>query len=580
MHPSLPVGTILQNRYRLLRILGQGGFSRTYLAEDQGRFNEACALKELIPSQGVTHALEKARELFQREAQVIYDYQIQHAQIPQFRAYFEQDQRLFIVQDYVEGQDYRSLLEQRKAQGSAFTELEIKQFLLALLPVLAYIHTKGLIHRDISPDNIILRTRDRLPVLIDFGIVKELATRLHTGMVGTVPQISTVQQGTMVGKLGFSPIEQMQTGKAYPSSDLYSLAVTAVVLLTGREPQELFDDNTLTWYWQRWVTVEPGLAHVLNRMLNYRWSDRYQSATEALQALQNPVISNPQPIPSQQTAPPQQPSISTSPQPDASRMATIAVGRRDPVARTNQPDEIPESQGSLWDNPWAVFAIGSALVVLTGLGSWAVVRSVLNASNPPAPTPTQSIVVAPSPTPSVSLTPTPKPSPTATIARSERLQAEPESEVARSGSLAANETVTYILSGAQGRQLEAGQQLRVVRSGDQSVLMTVLDPNENPIGEYFKPVSVWQRTLRSSGTYYVRLALAKGFDKGNYQLSVYLTNPPEPTPPAPEPTVTPTVTPTPTPEPSIPPVNPTPTPTLTPTPEPTPPQPTPSPALP
>ena len=96
MQTAIPTGTILQNRYRVLSILGQGGFGRTYLAEDQGRFNELCALKELLPPQDNAYALEKSKELFQREAQILY--QIQHPQIPQFRATFEQDQRFFLMQ--------------------------------------------------------------------------------------------------------------------------------------------------------------------------------------------------------------------------------------------------------------------------------------------------------------------------------------------------------------------------------------------------------------------------------------------------------------------------------------------------
>ncbi|HEY9598092.1 MAG TPA: serine/threonine-protein kinase, partial [Cyanophyceae cyanobacterium] len=190
MEPPIAAGTILQNRYHLISVLGQGGFGRTYLAEDQGRFNEPCALKELIPPQTGTQALEKSKELFQREAETLY--KINHPQVPQFRANFEQDGRLFLVQDYVEGKTYRELLNDRKAQtviqpnlGQAapppstgvFSEAEVRQLLLQMLPVLDHIHSKNIIHRDITPDNIILRNSDRMPVLIDFGVVKELATR-------------------------------------------------------------------------------------------------------------------------------------------------------------------------------------------------------------------------------------------------------------------------------------------------------------------------------------------------------------------------------------------------------------------
>ncbi|NES90383.1 protein kinase, partial [Okeania sp. SIO2B9] len=155
MQPPIPVGTILQNRYRLINILGQGGFGRTYLAEDTGRFNERCALKEFIPLQTNTYAVTKSQELFSREAAILY--QIQHPQIPKFRATFEENQRLFLLQDYIEGKTYRSILQERQITDSLFSEAEVLTFLQQILPVLAHIHSFGIIHRDISPDNIIRR---------------------------------------------------------------------------------------------------------------------------------------------------------------------------------------------------------------------------------------------------------------------------------------------------------------------------------------------------------------------------------------------------------------------------------------
>jgi len=393
MRPPFQTGTILQDRYRILSVLGQGGFGRTYLAEDQGRFNELCALKELTPADSSAYALEKSKELFQREAQILY--QIQHPQIPQFRATFESEQRLFLVQDYVEGQTYRHLLDQRRAQGYAFSEAEVMQLLRQLLPVLAHIHTKGIIHRDIAPDNIILRDRDQLPVLIDFGVVKELATRFQAP--GPLPANPVQPQNTTVGKLGYAPSEQIQTGRAYACSDLYSLAVTAVVLLTAREPQELFDDSTMTWYWQRWVTVSPGLAQVLNKMLSYRPGDRYQTVSEVVQALQSPY---PGGMSQQGYAPPAYPPSPAYPQPpiappSPSQSATLAVGHRaEPPAATgggnrSQP-AIEPPRASIWDDPLAVTLIGIALVALTGIGSWAIVRTVLNGQTSPSPTATSS----------------------------------------------------------------------------------------------------------------------------------------------------------------------------------------------
>ena len=130
MQPPIAIGTLLQNRYRLVNILGQGGFGRTYLVEDLGRFQERCALKELIPVQSGPYVLEKSKELFQREAAILY--QIGHPQIPQFRAIFEENQRLFLVQDYVEGMTYRELLLDRTSNGRTFTEAEVLEILEAI----------------------------------------------------------------------------------------------------------------------------------------------------------------------------------------------------------------------------------------------------------------------------------------------------------------------------------------------------------------------------------------------------------------------------------------------------------------
>ncbi|PSB07908.1 serine/threonine protein kinase, partial [filamentous cyanobacterium Phorm 46] len=355
MQPPIAIGTLLQNRYRLLSILGQGGFGRTYLVEDLGRFQERCALKELIPVQSGAYILEKSKELFEREAAILY--KIAHPQIPQFRAIFEENQRLFLVQDYVEGMTYRELLLDRTSTGSTFSEAEVLVFIRQMLPVLAHIHARGIIHRDISPENMIRRENDNLPVLIDFGVVKELATKVLSPE-GTA-------HATTVGKIGYAPIEQLQSGRATASSDLYALAVTAIVLLTGKEPQELLDQTTLQWNWQQRVQVSPGLALVLNRMLNRSPGDRYQSVSEVAQALdaQTNPYSNPQ------TVPPAPPVVLPNP----SSIATVAVGRGpEPVAQSshpqNQPDPLIEpTGGNFWDNPAAAIGLLAGLVILTCL---------------------------------------------------------------------------------------------------------------------------------------------------------------------------------------------------------------------
>ncbi len=275
--------TILGMRYRVLHLLGQGGFGRTYLAEDLNRFAEKCVLKEFVPLVHEADALRKAEELFQREAGVLY--QLQHDQIPRFRELLrvgqDQDATLYLVQDYIPGPTYREILQQRQREKRTFTEDEILELFRQLLPVLQYLHNLRVIHRDIAPDNLILRDTDSLPVLIDFGGVKQIAAQVEQQLRSHAYAAAP----TRLGKAGYAPDEQMQSGEVTPSSDLYALAVTALVLLTGQEPLSLYDPHTVTWHWRRRVQLSPRLSQVLDRMLAFRPSDRYQSAMEVMQAL-------------------------------------------------------------------------------------------------------------------------------------------------------------------------------------------------------------------------------------------------------------------------------------------------------
>lgn len=502
MQPSIALGTILQNRYRMLSVLGQGGFGRTYLAEDQGRFNERCALKEFIPPQGSAYALAKAKELFQREATILY--QIQHPQIPQFRATFEENQRLFLVQDYVDGKTFRTLLNDRKSKGLKFSETEVLQLIQQILPVLHHIHSKGIIHRDIAPDNIILRQPDNLPVLIDFGVVKEIATKVQSPETNAEP--------TTVGKLGYAPSEQMQTGRAYPSSDLYSLAVTALVLLTGREPQDLYDDRTLTWTWQRWVQLSPAVGQVLDRMLSYRPGDRYQSAGEVAQALQGATGGTVAPA---------------APAPDVSQMQTMAVGRPAPApARAPERRSTPaiSTRSSGWENPLAIILTAMGVAVVTGIASWAIVSALRNANQvAPSPTPTPSVSVSPSPSVSPAPSPTLTPSPVQPTEYSQRLEGIllPNGETKTfQGNLRSNETIAYVIPAQQGQTLNASLE-------GEGVLLTVLAPNRDSIADR---VPSWQDTLAFTGDYTVRLSPVKGLPESDFRLNLNLQAAPAPSP--------------------------------------------------
>lgn len=279
-------GQILGDRYSIICQLAQGGFGRTYLAKDTNRFDEPCVLKEFAPQAQSPTLLQKAEELFEREANVLY--KLQHPQIPRFRELFrvhlDGKVHLFLVQDYVEGETYRTLLDTRLSQKQQFSEAEVIHLLLQILPVLDYIHSMGVIHRDISPENLILRSCDHLPMLIDFGGVKQVAATIASQFYQPIFGRAN-PAATLLGKVGYAPHEQIQMGIVYSHSDLYALAATVVVLLTGKEPQELIDDRTLMWHWRQEVSVSPSLGSLLDKMLSQRQGDRYQSAHQVLQVL-------------------------------------------------------------------------------------------------------------------------------------------------------------------------------------------------------------------------------------------------------------------------------------------------------
>jgi len=272
--------TLLGNRYRIQQVLGQGGFGRTYLAIDQYRFDEQCVIKEFLPQNAGDYEVQKSHDLFEREAKILHE--IDHPQIPRFLACFEEMGRLFLVQEYVNGRNYSSLLRERQQNGTAFSEDEVLQWLKSLLPVLSYIHDRNIIHRDISPDNIMLHQDQNVPVLIDFGVGKWTVEQLQ--LSNDVSSYS--RKHSIVGKVGYAPHEQLWLGRCFPSSDLYALAVTAIVLLTGKQPETLRDAHTLCWRWREMVQISDRFAQVLSKMLSEKSSDRYSTAGEVLAALE------------------------------------------------------------------------------------------------------------------------------------------------------------------------------------------------------------------------------------------------------------------------------------------------------
>ncbi|GAP99380.1 serine/threonine-protein kinase [Leptolyngbya sp. NIES-2104] len=273
----------LRGRYRILQLLGQGGFGKTFLAVDEDRLGTRCVIKQFSPQLKGTKAIDKAVQLFEQEAVRLHELG-EHPHIPALLAYFEQDQRLYLVQQFIEG----STLAQELAHSGAFNEQKIREVLVRLLPILKFVHDRHVIHRDITPANIIRRKLDGRLVLIDFGIAKVLT------------ETNSVQPGTRIGTEGYAPIEQLRNGKAYPASDLYSLGATCLYLMTQVRPEELNDPLSGRWLWREHLELRGGgisqrIGEILDRMLRDLVSERYQTADEVMRdlrmALSTPAVS-------------------------------------------------------------------------------------------------------------------------------------------------------------------------------------------------------------------------------------------------------------------------------------------------
>ena len=292
---------LLRERYRALKLIGQGGFGKTFQAIDEDKPSKPyCVIKQFFPSAQGTGTLQKAAELFKEEA-IRLDSLGRYPQIPELYAYFTaNDGRQYLVQEYIEGQN----LEQELKEEGVFNEAKIKHLLSEILPILEFIHSKQVIHRDIKPENIIRRKSDNKLILVDFGAAK-FVSPLNRSMTGTI-----------IGSAEYIAPEQ-GNGKAVNASDLYSLGVTCLYLLTGISPFDLFDGGEHQWVWRQWLVNNPvsnELGNILDKLIEFGTKKRYQSASEVLQALQiktsvsipqttiqkpvNPVISVPQTPPS------------------------------------------------------------------------------------------------------------------------------------------------------------------------------------------------------------------------------------------------------------------------------------------
>ncbi|MDT9179297.1 MAG: serine/threonine-protein kinase [Limnospira sp. PMC 1291.21] len=321
---------ILDGRYLTERLLGQGGFGAAFLARDRRSPSlRTCVVKQFLPAGDLgPQQLAIAQELFEREAQVLDRLGHQHPQIPNLLAYFPLEatgwqtrtpqQFFYLVQEYIDGQN----LEQELSSRGLFSETEVLEVMREILNILEFVHGEDVIHRDIKPSNI-MRDRSGTLHLLDFGAVKEVTQ-------------APGNKSTGIYSAGFAPPEQMRGRSVYPSTDLYALAVTAIMLLTAKDPEDLFDNYSNAWIWKDQVTISDSLANILDRMLQPTPSDRFGAATEVLTAL-NAMISPPPPPP----PPPVVPAPSVTPQ-SAPVSAPVATQIQPPTPTLRRPFSILE----------------------------------------------------------------------------------------------------------------------------------------------------------------------------------------------------------------------------------------------
>ncbi len=309
---------LLSNRYRLLRPLGKGGFGETFLAEDthmpSGR---SCVIKLLKPMTQDPKVYELVKERFQREAAILEELGEANNQIPRLYAYFTEEEQFYLVQKWIQG----ATLAEKVQQQGRLGEEEVRRILVGILPVLDYVHSKKIVHRDIKPENIILRFSDQKPVLIDFGAVKEAMGTVVNSQGNTTSSI-------VIGTPGFMPSEQA-AGRPLYSSDLYSLGLVAIYLLSGQKPQMLATDSlTGEVLWRKYVSqVSSELAAVLDKAIRYHPRERFPTAMDMLAALENQEISFPATV---AYGVPTEPPPSTTQPPPSTLSPTI------PVAPTSQ----------------------------------------------------------------------------------------------------------------------------------------------------------------------------------------------------------------------------------------------------
>ncbi|WP_293070037.1 tetratricopeptide repeat protein [Okeania sp. SIO2B3] len=302
MNNTNMIGQLLDGRYRVVQILSAGAFGQTYLAADTRRpGHPQCVVKQLRAPGNSYTIVRTAHRLFKQEAEILEKLG-RHEQIPLLLAYFEENNQFYLVEEFIPG----TPLNKEIIPGQPWQEKEVIKLLLEILEILVFVHENDVIHRDVNPSNLIRRQPDAKLVLIDFGSVKEVSHRIAV-------ENGEVQRTIATGTPSYMPIEQFQ-GIPQFNSDLYAVGMIGIQALTGipsselPKLQDLSPSNPSGILWRNRTPCSSNLADIIDRMVHYHYTKRYQSVEEVVKALQK-ISGRPQIL----TAPP--PKIKSSPNP-------------------------------------------------------------------------------------------------------------------------------------------------------------------------------------------------------------------------------------------------------------------------
>ena len=385
---------LLNNRYQIIRTLGSGGFGETVLAEDtQMPSRRPCVIKQLRPIQENPKVYQLVRERFGREAATLEELGDNSSQIPTLYAYFSDNGQFYLVQEYIQGKTLAQVVEE---QG-LMDENSVKQILISILPVLEYVHSKGIVHRDIKPENILIDAEGK-PVLIDFGAVKETLSTLLTPSGNATKSI-------VIGTPGFMATEQ-SVGRPMFASDIYSLGMTVIYLLTGKKPQELTTEpETGKVLWRQYApNIKDNFADILDKAIGFDARERFKTASAMLKALQTGILGLPSEVShttgfSDTVAP----GVTLVPQ---TYLNTVAI----PPPSSARPSNNGNGKGILLGSLIVGSLIGASIIVGFALNKQTKqVQTVSQQPQPTTPEPTLQKLNKPQTTPTPNPEPTVKP---------------------------------------------------------------------------------------------------------------------------------------------------------------------------